>query len=306
MAHHIDIRALRNFLVVATTGSISQAAEICYISQPALSSQMKNLEEYLEVELLERTHKGVVLTSAGEIFLAHAKTLTADLQTAVNAVRGIELIPQGTVSIGMPLSIARLISAPLLKIIMQQYPRINLKILEMGSAYVPEMISKGDIDLGITFKNDQRKGIHYQKIMREKLGLLVSRQLIKNDGQDIDIIKNNPHLPFVVPPSNHGLRDAINLLMDKHQIELNIIAEVNTISLLINLSLKGLAATILSYPSIQDYTDSDQVLALEFNDEDIRRNVFLCYSEIRAETLAIKTLMNAMLGLTAQLDAAVI
>src|SRR5690625_1880611 len=157
MAHHVDIRVLRNFLVVATTGSISQAAEICHISQPALSSQMKNLEDYLEVELLERTHKGVVLTSAGEIFLAHAKTLTAGLQKAVNEVKGIELIPQGTVSLGMPLSIARLISAPLLEIIIQKFPRINLRVLEMGSAYVPEMISKGEIDLGITFKNDQRK-----------------------------------------------------------------------------------------------------------------------------------------------------
>src|SRR5690625_1147934 len=225
MTHHVDIRVLRNFLVVATTGSISQAAEICHISQPALSSQMKNLEDYLEVELLERTHKGVLLTSAGEIFLAHAKTLTAGLQKAVNEVKGIELIPQGTVSIGMPLSIARLISAPLLKIIMQKYPRINLKILEMGSAYVPEMISKGEIDLGITFKNDQRKGVHYQKILREKLGLLVSRPLIKNEGVDIGILKNNPDMPLIVPPSNHGLRDAIDLLMDKHQIELNIIAE---------------------------------------------------------------------------------
>ena len=305
MAHHVDIRVLRNFLVVATTGSISQAAEICHISQPALSSQMKNLEDYLEVELLERTHKGVVLTSAGEIFLAHAKTLTAGLQKAVNEVKGIELIPQGTVSLGMPLSIARLISAPLLEIIIQKFPRINLRVLEMGSAYVPEMISKGEIDLGITFKNDQRKGVHYQKILREKLGLLVSRPLIKNESVDIGILKSNPDMPLIVPPSNHGLRDAIDLLMDKHQIEPNIIAEVNTISLLIKLSLKGLGATILSYPSIKDYKDDKNVLVTEFSDEDIRRNVFLCYSEIRAETLAIKTVMNTMLGLTAELNSAI-
>src|SRR5690625_1865790 len=272
MAHHVDIRVLRNFLVVATTGSISHAAEICHISQPALSSQMKNLEDYLEVELLERTHKGVVLTSAGEIFLAHAKTLTAGLQKAGNEVKSIEFIPQVTVSFGMPLSIARLISAPLLEIIIQKFPRINLRVLEMGSAYVPEMISKGEIDLGITFKNDQRKGVHYQKILREKLGLLVSRPLIKNESVDIGILKSNPDMPLIVPPSNHGLRDAIDLLMDKHQIEPNIIAEVNTISLLIKLSLKGLGATILSYPSIKDYKDDKNVLVTEFSDEDIRRS----------------------------------
>ena len=112
-------------------------------------------------------------------------------------------------------------------------------------------------------------------------------------------------MPLIVPPSNHGLRDAIDLLMDRHQIELNIIAEVNSISLLINLSLKGLGATILSYPSIKDYKDDKNVLVTEFSDEDIRRNVFLCYSEIRAETLAIKTVMNTMLGLTAELNSAV-
>src|SRR5690625_6960236 len=98
----------------------------------------------------------------------------------------------------MPLSIARLISAPLLEIIIQKFPRINLRVLEMGSAYVPEMISKGEIDLGITFKNDQRKGVHDQKILREKLGLLVSRPLIKNESVDIGILKSNPDMHTLI------------------------------------------------------------------------------------------------------------
>ncbi|MFW8564892.1 LysR family transcriptional regulator, partial [Orrella sp. 11846] len=251
MARHVDIRTLRNFITIANTGSISQAAEICFTSQPSLSLQMKNLEQNLDVQLFERTNRGVFLTSAGEILFEHSKTILENLQEAIDAVKGQELVPQGPVSIGIPLSIARLISAPLIKQTMERYPDIKLTILEMGSAYVPEMMARGEIDLGVTFRNDFRKGVRYTKLMEEKLGILVRKDLIKEEGTGLEIIKNNPELPFVLPPKNHGLRDAITSIEEENNIRLNTIAEINAISLMINLSLKGICASILSYTSIK-------------------------------------------------------
>src|SRR5699024_5217468 len=145
---------------------------------------------------------------------------------------------------------ARFISAPLIKQTQSLYPKITLEILEMGSAYVPEMLVKGEIDLGVTFKKKELRNIIYEKIMQERLGLLAPKRFVKNSGMGIDILKNNPDMPFIVSPQNHGLRDSINAIQEKHGLNLNIIAEINTISLLISLSVKGICATILSYPSI--------------------------------------------------------
>ena len=301
MARHVDIRTLRNFITIANTGSISQAAEICFTSQPSLSLQMKNLEQDLDVQLFERTNRGVFLTSAGEILLEHSKTILENLQDAIDAVKGQELIPQGPVSIGIPLSIARLISAPLIKQSMEKYPDIKLTILEMGSAYVPEMIARGEIDLGVTFRSDMRKGVQYTKLMEEKLGILVRKDLIKDEGTGLDIIKNNPGLPFVLPPKNHGLRDAITAIEEANNICLNTIAEINAISLMINLSLKGICASILSYTSIKEYKNSNNMIAVEFDNKQIGRNVYLCTSDSIPQTLATKTIHDMIISLSAAL-----
>lgn len=302
MSGYLETKTLRNFIAVATTGSISKAAEVCFVSQPSLSLQMRNLEEFLQVQLFERTSKGVVLTTAGEILLRHAHRVLFQIQEAVNEVKGTELVPQGTVSIGMPLSIAKFITEPLIDHSKKLFPSVFIQILEVGSAYVPDMLAKGEIDLGITFKLAEQKGLISEKIMTERIGILVSDKLVKENPKiGVQFFRNNPSLPFIVPPKNHGLRDVISIIEKKYDIELNVIAEINTISLLIDLSLKGVCATILSYSSIVNYKNDKGIHVIEIDDLDIQRNVYMCTSSITKDSLAVNAIRGLIMSLARQL-----
>lgn len=300
MAGYLETKTLRNFIAVATTGSISKAAEVCFVSQPSLSLQMRNLEESLQIQLFERTSKGVALTTAGEILLKHAHKVLSQIQEALNEVKGTELIPQGTVAIGMPLSIAKFIAAPLIERSKKLFPSVFIQILEMGSAYVPDMLVKGEIDLGITFKLAEQKGLVSENIMKEKLCILVNKKLVQNPESAIDFFKKNLSLPYILPPRNHGLRDVISIVERKYNLELNVIAEINTISLLIDLSLRGICATILSYSSVSDFKHDKENHVIEIDDLDIQRNVYMCMSSIKKGSLAVNAVRDLIMTLTRQ------
>ena len=288
----LETKLLRNFVAVATTGSISKAAEICYVAQPALSVQMRSLEEQLQVQLFERSHKGVVLTSAGALLLEHAMRILTHIEQAISEVKELELVPKGTVSIGMPLSVAKFIAAPLVQRTLELYPSIFIQVLEISSGYVPDMLIKGDIDLGITFKKTDAMGLVSEEMMTESLAVIAPRHLVTAPTKGVDFIRKNLHLPYILPPKNHGLRDVIRRIEQNNNVELNVIAEVNTISLLIDLSLKGVGATILAFSSVSDLLDQPAVIINKIDDPVFNRSVYMCYSSLRKKSLAVNVIKD--------------
>lgn len=298
MASFLETKMLRNFVAVATTGSISKAAEVCYVAQPALSLQMRSLEEQLQVSLFERSNKGVVLTAAGKLLLEHAIRILAQVEQAIGEVKELELIPKGNVSIGMPLSIAKFIAAPLIERSAQLYPDVFIQVLEISSGYVPDMLVKGEVDLGITFKKIEEKGLASEEMMAESLAVLAPRALVQAAESGSELIRNNPNLPYILPPRNHGLRDVIARIETILDTRFNVIAEINTISLLIDLSVKGVAATILSYPSVMDLEADPRVFLRRLNEADISRSVYMCYSTLRKKTLAVNLIKDLILKLS--------
>lgn len=303
MADFLETKILRNFIAVATAGSISKAAEVCFVAQPALSLQMRTLEQQLQVQLFERSSKGVKLTTAGELLLEHALGILLQIERAVGEVKEQELIPEGTVAIGMPLSIAKFIAAPLIERTRRLYPSVFIQILEISSGYVPDMLISGQIDLGITFKYIDTMGLTSEEIMKEGLAVIAHESLIETPAQGIDFIRKNPKLPYVLPPRNHGLRDVISLIESEVGIELNIIAEINTISLLIDLSLKGLGATILSYSSVMDLAEEPNIFLSKIDDASANRSVYMCYSSLRKKTLPANLIRNIIVDLTQEIMA---
>src|SRR5690349_15561173 len=98
--NRIELRHLRYFLAVAQEGSISAAALRLHVSQPPLSSQIRQLESWLQVVLFRRTAKGVELTPAGEEFFEHARALLERLDRGVDAARYIERATGGRLRLG--------------------------------------------------------------------------------------------------------------------------------------------------------------------------------------------------------------
>ena len=99
---------------------------------------MEQMEEQLGTELLERTYRGVKLTAAGERFLTHAKDILRHVDVALEDVCEAISVPTGRVALGLPQSMAKYLGVPLVREVLQRWPKIQLQIIEMNTGYVPD------------------------------------------------------------------------------------------------------------------------------------------------------------------------
>ncbi|WP_079478576.1 cidABC operon transcriptional activator CidR [Halobacillus salinus] len=192
----MDIRHLQYFIEVARFQSFTKAAEHLFISQPTISKMIKNLEEDLGVELFERTKRKVVLTDAGRLILAQAKTIDKafqNLQTQLDDLLGLQ---KGHIRIGLPPIMDADQFIKILGGFHDQYPHITFQLVEDGAKKIETNILSEDLDVGITVLPTQEDRFDY-------------------------FFLSNEDLEVVLPPSHR--------LADRKQIRLEELADENFI-----------------------------------------------------------------------------
>ena len=165
----MELKDLRSFLAVAQHGNMSRAATALHVSQPALSEQIRKLEDDLGAPLFARTSRGVVLTDAGQALLPQARAVLAQADVAVEAVHMVAHGIAGTLTLGFIDSAALGIVPPLIRAFTARYPNVKLRLRELGTQQQLKAIEAGDIDVGIVrgpIWNDGRVG---QRLATEPL-----------------------------------------------------------------------------------------------------------------------------------------
>ncbi|MGE8612751.1 MAG: LysR family transcriptional regulator [Achromobacter veterisilvae] len=306
----IDLRSLRYFVAVAAKGSISKAAEEVHVAQPALSLHMKKIEEELGVRLLERTAKGIVLTTAGQRFLGHSQDVLSRLKFACEDVRDSASEPMGPVSIGMPQSTGMALTVRLVQEVLRRWPRLNLQIIESSTGHIPDHLINRNVDLGITFLEEKNGGLRYRKLIDEELVLLgppgvFGTQDSGNDHRQLQEVDFHglSTLPLFLPSLRHSLRQLIDRYASRAQTQLKVLADVDAVPQLISLVAGGLGYTILSYPAVRPDLLRGRVSAARLVNPHIERHVFLCRLEnapasnavLAMEALIVETVENLVL-----------
>lgn len=171
----MTIVQLEYLLAVADYGSFSLASDHCFVTQPSLSTQIKNLEEELGVMLLNRDDKPLTLTSAGEVVVEQARKAIA----AFNDVREEVLNLKNEVSGVLRLAVIPTIAPYILHLFIPQfaakYPKLKLEIREMFTRDIEAALKKDQIDIGILaggFVNP--KNIDEEEVFKDKFFLYVS------------------------------------------------------------------------------------------------------------------------------------
>lgn len=305
----VDLKSLRSFVAVASAGSISRAAENIHIAQPALSNQIRQIEDYFGTDLFERTHRGVRLTPAGEKLLLHARELLKRFDIALEDVREAISEPSGRVALGLPQSMAKYLAVPLVQTVFQRWPSLKLQIVEMNTGYVTEHLSRGDIDLGMTFGTSGGDGITHSKLLDEELVFISSVKEIagwlkKTKTKDKKIrLKDLKNFQMILPTKAHSLRQRIDEYLREEKIDLTLIAEVNAIPQLIELAEAGIGSTVLSHAAVIHSVANKRLGLLKIIDPTITRSVYLCRNATIPVSIAvsciqslIKSLVNEMVA----------
>ena len=148
----MEISQLRTILNVAELGSLTKAAERMRIAQPALSRQLRLLEDELGTRLFDRHGRGMVPTEAGRNVVRHAQQVMAELEEIRNVAVDSDAPLTGHVAIGMPPTVSDLLAVPLVRFINSHHPEATIRIVSAYSGFLLDWLHRGDIDVAILFE----------------------------------------------------------------------------------------------------------------------------------------------------------
>lgn len=242
----MDIRRLGFFVTIVDTGSITRAADILNIAQPALSQHIAALEHQFRKKLLIRGQRGVTTTEAGKVLYRHARTILRQLDQARAEIVGAGEALTGRVSVGLvPFSGAGTLALELLARARERYPGILLQLTESVSQPYSQMIANGRLEMALLHGAGPIKGLRFEPITRETFVLVLREDLSAGlDGPEIAVARL-AGLPLVLPPAYNFVRRAVELAFARARTELRVIAEIDAVRTLARAVQAGLAATIV-------------------------------------------------------------
>ena len=157
----VNLKQLEYFVSVAELGSFSKAALILNIAQPALSRQVRLLETDLHVTLLMRNGRGVVLTEAGKRLFDHSVGILQLVARVREDIAASRDEPSGRIVVGLPPSMGRMLTLPLVEGFRRTLPKARLAIVEGLSTHLAEWISTGRVDLGLLHNPEPQSSLEH-------------------------------------------------------------------------------------------------------------------------------------------------
>jgi len=254
----IDIKQLSYFVRVAEAGSFSRAATTIGIAQPALSRQVRQLETEINQTLLVRNGRGVTITQAGEKLLAHAIEILNQLERAKSDLEGFKGAPVGDVSIGMPATIAKLVTVPFVSEFRSRFPRARVRIVEGLSTYLKEFLLSGRIDIAILYNVPQSPVVNIIPLLREELFLISAKGMPDSGPVDVEQLANHP---LIVPARPNAIRVLLEQQLFKVGKKLNIACEIDAISPTLELVAARHGSTVLAQNALRAWSTTGSLVA---------------------------------------------
>lgn len=242
----MDIKRLRSFVVIVDTGSITRAADILHIAQPALSQQLAGLEEFFGVKLLIRSQQGVAMTDAGEQVYRHAQIILKQMELAQSDANAAGQFLAGKVSVGLtPFSSASTLSFDLLNETRKRFPGIVLHLTESVGQTYSQMLMNNRLEVALIHGAGPMKGLRFTPLIAEEFRLVAHEKFaIAADDKPVAITALDG-LPFLMPPAYNFVRRAVETAFSRSRAKLSVIGEVEVIKTLSHAVSSGIGLTIM-------------------------------------------------------------
>lgn len=199
----MEFRHLRYLLAVAEEMSFTRAAKRLHIAQPALSVQIRQLEDELGVELIDRSRRAITLTEAGTIMVSEARQLLRARDRAIELVRRTGTGAVGTLAVGFVPSASNVTLPPLLRAFLSRYPSVTLTLREMAPDPLVAALHEGRLDVTFLYLPFDDPSLAQQVVAREQfvVALPADHPLASRDRVDVRELRGEP---FVMP-ARHGM-----------------------------------------------------------------------------------------------------
>lgn len=285
----MEIRQLQALVTVAEVGSVTKAAQLLHLVQPAVTRQIRNLEVELGVELFERTRVGMKPTAAGEVLTKHARRALLELQRARLELQAPEGDVSGVAAVGILGSVEELLAPALVEAVRTRHPAIELRILTAYSGHLQQWLDDGDIDVSLLYNLSGGQSSGVLPILRDELWAVASRSEQLRIDTPVDLA-TALRQPLIMPAADqgHGIRMLIDQARVGAGIEPAVAVQTNSMSLQIRLAGEGHGWTILPAAGVALPILRGELSAAPIRNPSITRTVALGFARSGKASPAVK------------------
>lgn len=249
---NINFEAYKYFYSVANEESISKAAEKLMVSQPAVTWQIKSLEEQLGVTLFIRTKKGVTLTTEGKVLFDYVKKGINNFTNGENALTNMKNLDAGSISIGASTTVSKHVLMPYLEIFHERYPKIEIKIINTLTENLVQELRNGNLDMLIlNLPMEETKGLKIYKVTDVHDIFVGNKKYLQLTNGHVSLEElNNYPLLFQKKPSN--TRAYLDQFLKNNQVDLKPTTEIVSYNLIMDFIKSGFGIGYATKEFIKD------------------------------------------------------
>ncbi|MCK6073252.1 LysR family transcriptional regulator [Paenibacillus silvae] len=199
------VESLKLYVTVVEQRNFSKAAEILHISQPGVSSQIRNLEKEFNVKLMHRSPKWVKLTEAGELLYVRAKEMLNLYESVKLDIARLQDNVSGSLQIGASFTIGEYVLPRLFSSFAKQYPDVSMEVFIRNSSQVIEAVRRSDIDFGLVEEDIEAPDLKVTTFMRDELIIVAAEGHPLSLSMNIDL-EQLQHQIWVLRETGSGTR----------------------------------------------------------------------------------------------------
>ncbi|MDF1616654.1 LysR family transcriptional regulator [Petrocella sp. FN5] len=278
------------FYQVAEYESISKAAKALFVSQPAISKSIRNLEADLGVLLFVRHAKGVTLTKEGQLLYDHVATAFRQIHEGEKLLHQLRDKSFGAIRIGISNTLCKYYFMPFLNRFHQVYPKLKIEIVNRTSLETMKLLEEGFLDCAIISDLKADQAFEYIQLMMIQ-DIFVSRQ---RPPKEVIPLKELEKHPMLLLERNNATRDHLEHFLERHHITLNVDIEISSMEFLVEFAKIGLGVASVIGNFVSEDLKNKNIYEWPVVPMIPQRSIGLLYNKKRGVSIACTTFIEFM------------
>ncbi len=276
----MDFDQIETFLEVARLSSFSRAAEKRFRTQPAISAQIRGMEEEVGAKLLDRSGGKVALTAAGKIFQKFAEETVQARRNVITAIAEMESVPGGEIIVGANEGTCLHVLPEVFAQFKKQYSTVGVNVRRLESAKVLESVFDHSIDFGIVSLPVTDKRLTVVPIHQDELIAICapSHELAMSEKISVEQLAKYP----LLVPKFGKTREAIEDMFSARNLQMTVSMELDSSELLKRFAAADVGVGFIGESTVQQEMEAGTLVALKIKEVHIRRDLGLIFRKDKA------------------------
>jgi len=281
----VDLKQLTALVTIGDVGSVTKAARVLQLVQPAVSRQIRSLEAEVGVPLFERTRQGMTLTPAGALLAERARRALLELERARAEVRADVGQVHGIVTVGLLESTVEVLACPLVEAVARCYPDVDLRVVSAYSGHLQQWLDDGDVDLTLLYNLASTPSTAVTALLHEPLWAVAPPGEV---GRGPLTWKRLARHPLVLPGAGHGLRVLVDEAFSSAGVgDVSVVCQTNSILLQRRLVAGGRGWTVLPASGVAEDIAHGRLQGGPIKGPEVSRTVVLATEAVASEVVKV-------------------